>query len=513
MRVFAYMRMIWTSAIGFAFHAVCAQPGALDPSFAGTGVVTTTAGSFISDALDIAVQADGKVVVAGYATEGADWDIALARYDLDGSLDGAFGAGGIVTTDIYGNGDQAGALVITDDQKIVVASSSWVDAFDGPVALARYDSNGTLDSTFGSNGVALFYLSTSVVEITDLALQVDGKLVVAGNTSNNDAFLIRCGADGEDDPDGFAQPYGWATAGLLAATRFSALAVQSDGKLLAAGTMNGEPVEILVVRFQPDGTLDETFGDSGLAYTYAGGVAAGANAIAVQPDGKIVLGGWFEPTDGDADWLLLRYMPDGSLDPELDGDGIVTVPFNAEDAVCHALVLQSDGAIVMAGQVGYEPGDIGVARYLADGTPDPVFGDDGLVATDVGTFYEGGRGVALQADGKILVCGWAVANGVVSMMVARYQDDFSEGAVDRTGYQSSLDIFPRPAAGRCTVVLPFEPKAGTMVRLFDVLGRERTRFSLTGRTTLIEVEDLAPGRYACIVDRGAARYVGVIVKQ
>lgn len=475
--------------------------------------MTTTVGSFMNDALDVAVQDDGKVVVAGYTTDGPNWDIALVSYNPDGSLDATFGAGGIVTTDINGDGDQAGALVITDDQKIVVAGSSLADPpYYGAIALARYNSNGTLDSTFGSNGVALHYIDASVTEVTDVALQTDGKLVVVGNTASNHAFLIRCNANGDPDPD-FAQPYGWATAGLVVATRFFAIAVQPDGKLLAAGTMNGEPVEVLVVRFLPDGTLDPTFGDGGLAFTYAGGVAASANAVAVQPDGKIVLGGWFEPTSGDADWLLLRYLPDGSLDPELDGDGIVTVPFNAEDAVCNALVLQPDGAIVMAGQVGYEPGDIGVARYLPDGTPDPVFGEDGLVATDIGTPYEGGRAVALQADGKVLVCGWAATNGVLSMLVARYQYDFSEGAVDRTGYQSSLDIFPRPAAGRCTVVLPFEPKAGTMVRLFDGLGVERMTCSLIGRTTLIDVEDLAPGRYACTVDRGAARYVGVIVKQ
>ena len=474
--------------------------------------MTTTVGSFISDAFDVVVQQDGKIVAAGFATNGVNWDIALVRYNGDGTLDDTFGTGGIVTTDIDGNNDHGGALVITNDQKIVVAGSSLADPpFYGAVTLARYDGNGALDSTFGSDGVELLYIDASVIQVTDVALQADGKILVAGNTDSDHAFLLRCDANG--DPDlSFAQPSGWATAGVVDATLFSAIAVQPDGKLLAAGTLNEEPGEVLVVRFQTDGTLDPTFGDGGLAYTYAGGVAAGANAVAVQSDGRIIVGGWFSPTSGDADWLLLRYLPDGSLDPDFDGDGMVSTTFDADDAVCHALTLQQDGAILLAGQVEYEPGDIGVARYLVDGTPDPTFGNEGLVATDLGTFYEGGRGIVLQSDGKILVCGWAATNGVVSMMVARYQNDLSSGSDHRPELPVSLYISPRPTADLCTVVVPFDPKPGTMARVLDLLGRERKKCYLTGSVTQIDVGDLAPGRYTCMVDHGATRYEGVIVK-
>jgi uncharacterized delta-60 repeat protein len=316
-------------------------PGDLDPTFGVGGKVTTDFFGGLNDlARALVLQPDGKLVAAGQAeaTDGRS-EFALARYLPDGSLDPTFGVGGKVTTDFGGQFDLALALVLQPDSKLVAAGLFG----GGNFALARYLPDGSLDPTFGVGGTVI---SDFEGELLALALQPDGKLVAAGGSAGSFA-LARYLPDGSLDPTfgvggtvttDFTNDVGGVDAA-------HALALQPDGKLVAAG---GSAGGFALARYLPDGHLDATFGVGGKVITDFGGAPAGASALALQPDGKLVAAGSASPGFV-ADFALARYLPDGRLDPTFGTEGKVTTDFRGLDDVASALVLQPDGKLVAAG--------------------------------------------------------------------------------------------------------------------------------------------------------------------
>src|SRR5262249_46861010 len=273
--------------------------GSLDTTF-GTGGKVVTAS--LGDAFALSIRSDGKLVVAGGRTQSPS-TFVLARYNSDGSLDTTFGSGGtVVRTDFSG---LYAALVLQPDGKIVVAGGN------GDFVLARYNDDGSLDTTFGSGGTLTTDFSGRDDEPYALAIQSDGKIVAAGRTTTtsgtvlSDFALARYNSDGSLDMT-------FATGGKVTTTFPSpfpggayALALQPDGKIVAAG--GGFLVEsgIRLARYNSDGSLDITFGVGGKVGLYD----PDAKAVALQPDGKIVVATY--PFVSDVG--LVRYNNDGSL--------------------------------------------------------------------------------------------------------------------------------------------------------------------------------------------------------
>jgi uncharacterized delta-60 repeat protein len=323
--------------------------------------------------------------------------------------------GGTVTTDFGGN-DFAWALVLQPDGKLVAAGSAG-PAGAADFALARYLPDGRPDPTFGMGGRVTTDFGASVDEAFALVLQPDGKLVTAGLSVDGGTFdgaLARYLPDGRLDPT-FGTG-GKVTTDLGGDERFSALVLQPDGKLVAAGTV--------LARYLPDGQLDPSFGTGGT-------VTPGGAALILQPDGKLVVAG-SAGAFGDTNFLLMRYLPDGRLDPTFGMGGTVTTDFG-RFALAFALVLQPDGKLVAAGE-----GDFALARYLPDGQLDPSFGTGGMVTTDVGGLP---FALVLQPDGTLVAAGFA---GGYNFGLVRYLPD---GSLDATfGPVNALVAFqPIPA--------------------------------------------------------------------
>jgi len=292
--------------------------GSVDLTFGSAGRVVTDFGGDDA-AFALAVQSDGKIVVAGVSTGGGTMDFALARYDSDGALDGTFGSGGQVVTDLGGN-DEAFALVVQPDGRLVAAGVSTA-AGSLDFALARYNTDGTLDATFGAAGQV----------VTDFGPAFVGS-----------------------DPSNCALPI----ADLHGADVAFALALQTDGKLVAAGVSTGD---FALARYNADGSLDTTFGTCGRVITDFAGDDAAASALVVQPDGKLVAAG--RRSVAQTSFSLARYASDGTLDP-IFGTGGRVVTEVGTDAEGSALVLQpDDGRLVVAGAAG---GDFALARYEGD---------------------------------------------------------------------------------------------------------------------------------------------------
>jgi uncharacterized delta-60 repeat protein len=417
-------------------HAVHAAPGELDRSFSADGAVLTDFGGF-EDASAVVVQPDGKLVAAGTAFVGGNRDFALARYHPDGRLDTSFGSGGLVLTD-FGDwtDDGAASLAIQPDGKLVAAGFSNAGRpGDFDFALARYNPDGGLDTSFGVGGKLRTFFGGNSEGADALVIQPDGKIVAAGfsdggSPGDSDFALARYNPDGRLDTSfGFGGTLRTSFGGDSESAK--ALVIQPDGKLVAAGFSNGggaDDFDFAVARYNPDGSLDPSFGGGGFR-TFLGGSSEGANALVVQADGKLVAAGFSNAGGpGDFDFALVRYLPNGSLDMGFGFGGTLRTFFGGDSEGANALVIQTDGKLIAAGfsnGAGPNDFDFAVARYNFDGSLDTSF-DDGIGANGGfrtflgGGNFEGAEALAIQPDGKLVAAGFSNSGGDDDFALTRY---------------------------------------------------------------------------------------------
>jgi uncharacterized delta-60 repeat protein len=364
------------------------------------------------------------IVAAGQSDNGNSLtgkaNFALARYTSNGTLDTSFGTSGKTITDIGTNTvDLPWSLLQQPDGGLVV---SGVNGLNDTIQVARFSSNGTLDTSFGTSGKFTHSALASADNIYAGALQTDGKIVLGGS-GNGDFLLLRLTSAGALDTS--FNTTGFNTVSFSA--RYNVVRSQkvlADGKILAAGYQNcpaDESVSDLynsdntgatfaIARFNTDGTLDTSFGSSGKVSGPAVGTCGDiAYSAAFQSDGKIVLGGYSCNNPGSDTFTLQRYTASGALDTSFNETGTATTTFSpAQDAVGRAITLQPDGKIVTAGQYlsGGTKWLVGVTRHNSDGTLDTGF-NAGKFSLAVGTHNDVAYGVTVQADGRIVVSGWS----------------------------------------------------------------------------------------------------------
>ncbi|NUQ63357.1 MAG: M28 family peptidase, partial [Pirellulales bacterium] len=413
-------------------------PGVLDPSFDGDGkAATAVVASSDAGAQSVAVQPDGKIVVAGYSyVSGSGNDFAVVRYNADGSLDTSFDGDGKVTTAV-GSGtsdDFVYGVAIQSDGKIVVAGYSWnTSVLKYDIALVRYNSNGTLDTSFSGDGKATTGSDASTIFGLSMAIQPDGKIVVAANsypngTTQYDFAVVRFNTSGNLDTTFSGD--GKLTTDIAGWDLAYGVAVQADGKILVAGSSTTSSyTDFSIVRYSASGTLDTSFDGDGKLTTQLDVGNDDARAIVVQPDGKIVVAGFSnEGLGGPSDFAVARYDANGTLDTSFDGDGKLTTIMSLKGDLGTAMALQPDGKIVVAGYsqngTGY---DFAVARYNPDGSLDSTFDSDGKLTTTMATSDARATSVAIQPDGKIVVAGPSYSGSYDLVAVARY---FGSGAMD-----------------------------------------------------------------------------------
>lgn len=397
-----------------------AAGGDLDPSFGTGGIVTTPIGSSHAAGQAMAIQPDGRIVVAGYYTLNPDdTDFALVRYEADGTLDTSFGGDGIVTTALSSDFDRAYAIAIDADAKIVVAGDTeTVAGALGKFALARYLPDGSLDGSFDSDGIVTTAMPGQAAALS-VAIQNDGKLVAAGLSDEHFA-VARFNTDGTLDPS-FGVG-GRVVESFNFAAAFS-MALQPDGKIVVAGSARDATfnLDFALVRYDVDGTRDLSFDGDGFVST-AIGPGSEASSVVIQPDGSIVAAGISSNPAGD-DFAVVRYKPDGSLDPSFDGDGIVTTAVGGTGAAAHSIVeIQADGKIFVAGGTqGLGAAEFAIVRYEGDGSLDGSFGTGGIAITPIGA-QSYIASADIQVDGKIVAAGLAAGTTAANatFAVARY---------------------------------------------------------------------------------------------
>jgi uncharacterized delta-60 repeat protein len=408
-----------------------ATGGDLDPTFGTGGMVMTDLNHSTDIANAVAVQPDGKLVVVGQAYKQNDFsgeDFVVTRYNPDGTLDATFGRGGKVRTDFPGLASVPSAVVIQPDGKIVVAGGAFpLFTFAGNFELVRYNPNGSLDTSFGNGGIVTTIFPEGSYAF-DVALQPDGKIIAAGTVfvdfdpgdmSDTDFALARYNPDGSLDTT-------FGNSGMVMTDflgheddAFSVL-IQPDGKIVAVGSANDPATfyDFAAVRYLSNGTIDTTFGVAGKVHTDLG-------SAVLQPDGRIVAAGFaISQNGGVQNFAVARYTSNGVLDTTFSGDGIRQIDFGNCCQGATKVLLQSDGKIITVGGSNGESSedDFLLARLSPRGSLDATFGVGGKVRTSFGDLNGGANGAALQSDGKIVAVGFQATftNEWANFALARY---------------------------------------------------------------------------------------------
>ncbi len=428
MRQLARRSRVALVVVVLALVAWACGPGDLDVTFGQSGRVTTDFDSADAScqaapvpcavAHGIARQSDGKLVAVGSVRGPQGFDFAVARYNPDGSPDTTFGTGGVTTWDLS-EADVANAVAILPDGKILVAGSATFRGDVPRVALLRFNANGTIDPTFGgAAGGGIVYVPTGVGGANAMALQPDGKIVVAGGHQVgfepiNGFAIARYLPDGTLDT-------AFGTGGTAAASfgeagsQAHALVIQRSGRIVAAGVGPDPEHGFALAGFTPDGALDPGFGTGGEVVTQFRSASTLALGMAKRSNDSLVVAG----SNGGA-FALARYRADGGLDERFGIGGRVTTAF-AVPAEARAVTLGRDGEIVAVGGTNTTSSptdDFLLAGYRADGTLDHRFGTHGRVTTD---FFDGSDqadAAITQPDGSYVVAGNA---GQGAFGVARY---------------------------------------------------------------------------------------------
>ncbi len=372
--------------------------GSLDTSFSGDGKLTTTVGTYTNHAKALAIQSDGKIIAAGFSTFTSS-GFAMARYNTNGTLDTTFSDDGIVTD---GTAGAANSVILGANGNITLAGG-------GAFAAARYTSAGVLDTSFASNGRTAFNFGyTANASALGAARRPDGSIVIAGySVIKSNTKIVSCAAcitssglaDLSFSQDGF-QVFTIPGPGETG----WAAAMQPDGKIVIAGVgSNGVSNDVLVMRQYPDGTPDLHFGNNGIVLTPTTGGSAAAFCTAIQEDGGIIAAGR-AANPSLSDFLLVRYLSNGLLDNSFGTGGIVLTDMSGSHDQIIAVSPLANGRILACGTAGNY---VGLARYLPNGALDSSFGNGGKVTKQVESSYNYAYGMRILPSGKILVAGYA----------------------------------------------------------------------------------------------------------
>lgn len=418
--------------------------GSMDETYGEGGVAET--GLYI--VIDLVLQSDDKVVI-GWIGEGQDaqTNFRLARFTTGGSLDTTFGSGGYASADLPLNVQSRGVAVGPDDE-IATVGLTYGTSANSDIAIALFDSGGSLDRSFSDDGIARQdlggYEEATTVEIdatgrilaagdhwiariardgwldesfagdgearteigiADLGIQSDGAIVAAGQDRAN--FGVVRFTEAGVGTGRASVDFGGDLIGFRFRDMPAELAVAPGDRVVVAGSTGARGGSIAVTRLQPDLALDATFSGDGRVTTDAGPREASddhLHAAVRLNDGRLVVGGSTDAGDGDSDFLLVGLLDDGSLDRSFGEEGIVVTDLGRDEEV-RDLTVDEGGRILAVGEAGGETLDIAMARYGPNGSLDTAFANDGTYVHPNARLWEGAHAVALDKAGRIVVCG------------------------------------------------------------------------------------------------------------
>ncbi len=483
------MKKIYWLALGlifvFAINASAQFPGMVDSSFNGNGKVIYDFG-FHENLTDVKVQSsDQKIVTVGTAINPSFSGKLLAiRMLPNGAFDTTFNDSGIVIIPNF-NESYAYEVIIKDNGKILIAGAAADPNFIFSMVCIQLNGDGSLDSTFGVNGFATPRFFAADEFAYGMALQADGKIVLSGSTldagGHNMPSLVRLNQDGSLD-----STFGTSGIAIISVTeidnKLSNVFIQADGKIVASGhfdqglTLSGQfDFDILVTRFNPNGTIDSTFGTAGLTITpISVEYIEDALGMKQSADGGIVVSGFTTLPDFTFDMIMVKYDSTGVVVPTFGNAGIVQFDNDIQD-VGYDVAIQNDGKILVGGTSGgffFDDRDFLLMRYDANGQVDSTFGNLGLVLTPIMNDFDEANAITLQSDGKIILAGKANNGSQNDLAVVRYWNNISTG-ISEIRQSTTVSLYPNPAQSGNSITIEWNESASSSFQLvlMDSFGR------------------------------------------
>jgi len=451
-------------------RCVAQQPGDLDNSFGTGGMVVMHYAPWT----DMTIQPDGKILAVS--------DV-IARYKIDGTLDSSFGVNGIDTIRIDSMSQVVGsAIALQPDGKILIAAGPvYVNTDLKDFLLIRYNTDGSLDSSFGGDGFALADINSGSDDYSyEVVVQADGKIIVSG-ASDQKLALCRYNSNGSLDSTfdydgklilndiniGFSSNWSHATY----------MKLQADEKILAGSSS-------LFARLNPDGSLDNSFGNNGLK-----GLPASMNDLAIQPDGKIVLAG------GGGDFVIIRLDSSGNFDNNFGTGGVTTTSAGMPNCsnpghMATSVTLQPDGRILAGGYnwccLLHDCREFVLMRYNEDGSPDSTFNSDGKVTTGFFEFSSESHASAITPDLKLVLAGYSYYFDYGGL--ARYHLGTMLDVKNLPVASGNIIIAPNPTRDRITIKASAIENGTWRIEILDQTGRSLLRESVTVNSNSLQKE-------------------------
>lgn len=490
-----YLFVCVFSVICFSFNATAnAQPGSLDNTFDTDGLVITDLGGSDEKGASVAVQADGKIVIMGETHSGSNTSLFVARYNTDGSLDNSFSADGYTIVD-FGGGDEWYALAIQTDGKIVVGGTAIDSVYS--FALARFNTDGSLDNSFNSDGKITTRVGGFCYSLT---LQPDGKILAFGsayNGLNYDLTLIRYNTDGS--LDNTFNSDGIVTTDFTGSHDYGrSVTLQPDGKIVVAGTSldGGTYTDFVLARYNTNGSIDSSFSNDGKTTTDFFSANDEAWSVLVRYDGKIIASGTADNPGHSYDFAMAYYNSDGTVDESIGEFGKVVTDFgNSEGQSIYASAFMGNEKLIVVGSA-YNPvlgnTDMAVASYVNEGYIDYSFAGDGKVSISLNANYYGAMGLAIQSDHKILALAHTV-NTDMDIALVRY-NGFPDLGLENN-HQIEMNNYPNPFTTQTILETEIVLNDATLL-VQNCFGQTVKQINhLNGQTIVLHRDQLPAGMY------------------
>ncbi|MDF2436576.1 MAG: hypothetical protein K0Q95_952 [Bacteroidota bacterium] len=485
-----------------------AQSGTLDTTFGTQGKTIFNFGGGTHDCLSsAAIQNDGKIVATGTVSGTQNYEIALIRSNPNGTPDLSFGNGGKMITPLEYHYNLANAIAVQNDDKIVIAG--WTSCPDtSNILVIRYDPDGSLDSTFDNDGIINTVFDPARGRLTSLAIQPDNKLVVGGvcdnQTGTDELMLIRYNPNGTLD---ITFGTGGIVKTPYPVSDFNArcLAFQTDGKIV----MGVQTIDyfstldnFIIMRYTENGIIDSSFGHNGIASVDFLNGTDRLSAIAIQNDDKILAAGC--TYNSKSNFGIVRLDIDGSMDSTFGSGGKVSLAIGSRNDYLNCMSIQSDGKIVIAGCSTTNQiypsihTDIATVRLLNNGILDHTFGAGGVVVTNIG--YEGqGASFIGSQNNKLIIAGTTSYNYAHyfgynnDMFMIRYENDQLQ-TIQTTSNSFPTQFYPNPCSGFLTIkTLNNDEKE---ICIYDLLGHcLMSKTNASGSDMTIDLSDQPKGVY------------------
>ncbi len=485
MRTSLTLLLVMMTATSFA------QLTALDSSFANNGILRVDTPAMFGNGTYLALQTDGKIVVAGtynYNTPSIIPNgIALMRFHANGTIDTTLNHNGLVKTPTNDYVTVSGLAVQPDNKITVLASTSF---YQGHTTLiARYQENGAFDPGFNDSGKIMYDNQNTFNSYSAMAQQPDGKILITGKGDVNSLGLNRYTTDGRPDSSfGFYGIVSTPLTGSIYSTGRD-IALLPDGRMIVGGNARQSGIaqkdQFIVSRFSHDGLLDPAFhnGDGFCAFVFPGQYSSSFSSVAVKSDGKILACGFVTYRyEGAAYYELLQLDSNGVPDNSFGNNGVMVIDsikyLYAITYPTADVTVQNDGKILVSmGVTGANGNPIfALYRLLDNGSRDVTFGLNGQVTTQISANHDLTHNMVIQTDGKILVSGLCNnygPGGYPAMAVVRYKPNIKFNKVpDVPTDMSEVNLYPNPATNTATITFTLLKEGPVNVDLYDVYGRK-----------------------------------------